>query len=169
MAPPPPLCQTCSVGDSTITHRGNAYGVGQGEDHYGVWDLRAGGDPVARYEMTPEGWIQAWSRYQELERRFGTPRWRAAGVGWILLHLLIALAIWFLVTSVTLVAVGERPESIIHPGVVGAFVGLIPGVTGWFLFVYLPRSLGIRWLALLTGYALQVGLIIVTSLPWETF
>lgn len=155
--------------DSRISHRGNVYGVGQGEDHYGVWDLRAGGDPVARYEMTPEGWIQAWSRYQELERLW-TPGWRSPGVGWILLHLLIALAIWFLVTSVTLVAVEgvDRPEPS-DAAAIAALVGLIPGVAGWFLFVYLSRSLGIRWLALLAGSAIQVGVITIASLAWGTF
>jgi hypothetical protein len=62
--PPPP-------GESvTITHRGNAYGVGYGETFYGVWSLR-GGAPLQRFEWSDAGWQQAWARFQQLEAQGG--------------------------------------------------------------------------------------------------
>jgi hypothetical protein len=62
--PPPP------GGRVTITHRGNAHGVGYGENFYGVWSL-GGGAPIQRFERTDAGWQMAWAYFQQLEAQSG--------------------------------------------------------------------------------------------------
>jgi len=162
------------VDDARITNRGSAYGVGADTDHYGVWDLRAGGDPVARFPRTDEGWLEAWARFEELEARFGTAGWRSGGVGWILLHIVIGLGIGlvavFLATALAFAAgrdtegASEGAELAVGSAVMGMFAF---SLGGWLLFVYLRRSVGVRlaWflgpavvaLAALTG--VMIGLL----------
>jgi hypothetical protein len=52
----------------TISHRGNSYAIGSGQDFYGIWFAAAPGrQPVEWWPQTPEGWQDAWSRFTSLE------------------------------------------------------------------------------------------------------
>jgi zinc-ribbon domain len=139
-----------------LTHRGTAYGIGYGPTFYGVWDLRVGGSPAATFDRTPIGWEAAWRRYQELETKGGVRSWRQARPGWILLHILIAAAIWFLqviLVGVILVAANRDTERFSRdpdPAIGGAaLLTIITSLAGWILFVYLRARIGVRWAVLL--------------------
>ena len=160
------ICHTPHVDDPRITHRGNAYGVGRDEGYYGVWDLRAGGEPVASYEPTPDGWAAAWERYRELEERFGAQRWRSMGPWWVLLHLLIGLVLWFLMGVLAIGILAALGRDIDEPtGTTGlGFLGaLLPVVVGWYLFVYLPASRKMRWLVLGLTVLVGTGIVLITG------
>lgn len=160
------ICHTPHVNDPRISERGNAYGVGRDESRYGVWDLRAGGDPVASYDLTPEGWVAAWDRYRELEERFGVPRWRANGTGWIILHLLAGLILWFLVGVLGIGIVAALGRDIDEPTAttgLGFLGALLPVVVGWYLFVYLPTSKAVRRLVLLATVVVGTGIVVLTG------
>jgi hypothetical protein len=44
------------------------YVLGLGEGFYGVWDKEAGDEPLARFDVTDDGFSQAESRFGELKR-----------------------------------------------------------------------------------------------------
>jgi serine/threonine-protein kinase len=50
-----------------LDYRGQKYALGRTADSYGIWDLQAGGYPVQVFPLHDQGWLQGWSRYQELE------------------------------------------------------------------------------------------------------
>ena len=43
--------------------------LGASESFYGIWDKRGKGEPLARFPVTEEGFVQAESRFRELSRR----------------------------------------------------------------------------------------------------
>jgi hypothetical protein len=160
-------------GEYQISHRGTVYGVGYGPTFYGVWDLRVGGSPLAWFEKSPAGWESAWHRYQHLETGGGQPTWRKASVGWILLHLLIAAAIWFgqiLVLAMILGATGRAtnldnlPQA--NQEAIGVPVLLTMATTllGWYLFVYLKTSVAARAAALLIPLAGGFTVLVLVTL-----
>ena len=52
----------------TISHRGARYEIGRGKRYYGIWATGAlESDPVDRWPETPDGWVQAWTRFVTLE------------------------------------------------------------------------------------------------------
>jgi hypothetical protein len=160
----PAICHTPHVGDPRISHRGDAYGVGRDEGYYGVWDLRAGGEPVASYELTPEGWVAAWERYRELEGGFGVPRWRSTGPGWVLLHLLIGLAFWFLAAVLAVIVLEALGRDIDDETTGLAALGaLLPVLVGWYLFVYLPISKAVRGLVLVLTVLVGAGIVFLAG------
>jgi hypothetical protein len=59
------------VGVSALDFRGAGYGLGRTSTGYAIWDLRAGGQPILTFPLTPEAWQQAWQAYQQLEQRQG--------------------------------------------------------------------------------------------------
>lgn len=150
--------------EAHIAHRGNTYGIGRGPDHYGIWDLRAGGDPIHRFENTPEGWAQAWERFNELDSRYGSSGWRSAGIGWILLHFVVGLALWFITVAVgmgLLAALGRDIDRDPQGATIGGLVLAIPvAIAGWYLFVYLKQRVAVRvWI--LVGAILLGGLLVL--------
>jgi hypothetical protein len=53
----------------TISHRGARYEIGRGKRYYGIWVSGAPeSDPIDRWPETPDGWIQAWTRFTAIER-----------------------------------------------------------------------------------------------------
>jgi hypothetical protein len=44
------------------------YVLGLGEGYYGLWDKQAGDEPLARFDVTDDGFSQAESRFGELKR-----------------------------------------------------------------------------------------------------
>jgi len=161
----PTAAAPAQSGDYQVSQRGQRYGVGYGPTFYGVWDLNVGGAPVAWFDRTPEGWESAWGRFQQLESGGwtgggGLPSWRRAHVGWVLLHIVIAFAIWFgqlLVMGVVLSATGRVTQADFDSlpqetqdalgGVV--VLSLATSLLGWMLFVYLRKGLGARLAAML--------------------
>jgi len=149
-----------------ITQRGEIYGIGQGEDFYGIWDLRAEGAPVNRYPKTPEGWQGAWERWRELEGEFGRPPWRRPSLGMILLHTVIGLTFGFLSLALAGVVLGAAGREISDTdaqtqiGLVGLLQWILT-LTGWLLFVYLKARPPARWIIFLglflAGMAVTVG------------
>jgi hypothetical protein len=145
--PAPPVWHDPS--EMELTHRGEVFGAGYGADFYGVWDLRAAGEPIARFDRTPIGWEAAWRRFQELEWEQAVPAWRRPGVGWILLHILVGLvALAFaqgFVIGIVLAAAGRSLDEL-APRTEGALTLMaFTGLIAWLLFVYLKRSARVRW------------------------
>jgi hypothetical protein len=62
----------------TITHRGQAHGIGYADAFYGVWSLR-GGAPLQRFERTDAGWQMAWAYFQQLEAQAGESKRKPFG------------------------------------------------------------------------------------------
>lgn len=148
-----------------ITQRGEIYGIGQGDDFYGIWDLRAEGAPVNRYPKTPEGWQGAWERWRELEGGHGRPGWRATSAGMVLLHMLIGLVIGIaasIFAGVILGAAGRDLEGVDSDG--QAQLGLVAilqwilTLAAWMLFVYLPTRAAVRWVSFLALLFAAIGL-----------
>jgi hypothetical protein len=50
-----------------LDYEGQRFGLGRTHDHYALWDLRAGGAPIAIFPLEAEAWQGAWDTYQELE------------------------------------------------------------------------------------------------------
>jgi hypothetical protein len=158
MVPPPPSDLT----RYEIAHRGTLYFVGFGAGYFGVWHL-AGGPPVATFPRDQAGWEAAWHAFRELEQRDVVPAWRRPTGGWIFLHLVIGLAIWFalLVVEIAVLDVAGRDiETMTDATGYGATVLLPASVAGWMLFVYLG-SRRARWLCLIgllgVGFALALA------------
>jgi hypothetical protein len=38
---------------------GRRYGLGSTADAYGIWDVQAPGEPVHRFHLTDQGWLEA--------------------------------------------------------------------------------------------------------------
>lgn len=147
--------------EAEIVRRGNTYGVGRGPGYYGVWDLRVGGEALFRFPETTEGWLGAWERFQDLDERMGTRGWRSEGLGWILLHLLIGLVLWFPTFALGIgmaAAAGRDIEDPVGISIGGLFLALPFAIAGWYLFVYLKRRAAIRvWI--LVGSILAGGVV----------
>lgn len=69
------VCRFCGrpvpMGAKKISHRGRRYGVGPAEDSYGVWDLALGGPATRSFDKDEDGWVQAWSFFQQMDGRPG--------------------------------------------------------------------------------------------------
>jgi hypothetical protein len=87
---------------------------------------------------------------------YGERGWRTVAIGWVLLHLLIAVAIgvaqlfvsaFVMIASSPSADVSHANESVEGAGwaVLWAAVCLAAGGAGWFCFVYLRRSRAQRW------------------------
>jgi hypothetical protein len=51
-----------------VSHRGSRYEIGQGKRYYGIWVTGAPeSDPIDRWPETPDGWVQAWTRFVTIE------------------------------------------------------------------------------------------------------
>ena len=96
------------------------------------------------------------------------PPWRQGRPGWALLHVAIALGIAtvaFLV-SVILGMIGRTQTQMDNaddgPVAIGTFLVIGASIVGWFLFAYLDRSLGRRWVlfGLLVGGSCFVAAIL---------
>jgi hypothetical protein len=53
-----------------LHYTGSRYAIGQGQDHYGIWDLIARGGSVERFAMSAKGWSAAWAAYTSLEKGY---------------------------------------------------------------------------------------------------
>lgn len=65
-------------GGPVIDQPGWRYALGRAEDRYWIWDLETR-SAVQSFPMTDEGWREAWTRFQELDRPFAfvpTAQWR---------------------------------------------------------------------------------------------
>lgn len=155
--PPPPEGRA----EATITHRGRVYGIGFDDDSFAVWPL-AGGGPLHRSPRTEAGWREAWARFQALDRRDAIPGWRRPVAGWILVHVALALVLWFSVIVLdvlVLSAAGHGVDEVTDTTSAGLLIALPMAIGGWVSFVYLKRR-ALRWsvLAALLGGALVVAL-----------
>jgi hypothetical protein len=56
-------------GAAVMDYPGGRFGLGRAEGQYYIWDLEARA-AVANYPETGEGWRDAWTRFQELERPY---------------------------------------------------------------------------------------------------
>src|SRR5919106_1690872 len=66
----PPLAQQAQQPTGPIMdHPGARHGLGRAEGGYFIWDLEAR-MAVESFPETPEGWRDAWLRFQELERPY---------------------------------------------------------------------------------------------------
>lgn len=94
----------------------------------------------------------------------GTPRWRRAGAGWLLVHVLFGLGVLGLgqivlagLALLELRPAGVEPsftDRLVSWGTLGAAIVLT--FVGWLLFVYLRRSGGARW-------GLLLGLLVLAA------
>ena len=168
-APTPPVSH--EPGEVELTHRGHAFGAGYGADFYGVWDLRVAGEPVARFERTPIGWEAAWRKFQELELGQAVPAWRRAGVGWIILHILIGfVALGFVQAFVIggfLVAFGRVTDPLEPRTSAAITLAAFTGLVAWLLFVYMNRTSRFRLVTflatLLGGFAIALVVSLVAQ------
>ena len=67
------ICRHCGrtlpLGYEEISQVGTRFALGSLRDgRYGAWDMQRGGDPVATYAGTPDGWAKAWQDYQKVEK-----------------------------------------------------------------------------------------------------
>ena len=65
-------------GGPVIDQPGWRYALGRAEDRYWIWDMEAR-TAVESFPQTDEGWRDAWTRFQELDRPFAfvpTAQWR---------------------------------------------------------------------------------------------
>lgn len=51
----------------TLTHMGDRYGLGSGNDFLGIWDAQVPGGPVRRFPRTDAGWQEAWAVFTGME------------------------------------------------------------------------------------------------------
>ena len=135
--------------DTALTHLGAFFGLGYGPDHYAVWDLRAAGEPVARFDPTPIGWEAAWRRFHDLEETHRIPAWRRPTIGWILGHVYIGLVVLGFAQSFLLgfilAAAGRDVDGFTSPVSWGPALVALSGVGAWLLFVFLRTSTATRW------------------------
>lgn len=56
-------------GAMRFSHSGYRYVLGYGADFFGIWERERPGGPTERFPRTDQGWVQAWSRFREIEPR----------------------------------------------------------------------------------------------------
>jgi hypothetical protein len=59
--------QSPLLGAQHVDFRGARHALGRTVDAYAIWDLGSGGNPIQTFQLTQDGWGEAWSRYQQLE------------------------------------------------------------------------------------------------------
>lgn len=52
----------------TLDYPGRRFGLGRTEDAYAIWDLTSSTPPLSEFQLTTEGWDDAWFRFQQLEK-----------------------------------------------------------------------------------------------------
>ncbi len=155
--PPPPGAES----PIQLTQRGHVYGLGFGPDYFGIWRLE-GGPPVETFERSQAGWDTAWRRFRSLELRDHVPVWRHPRAGWILLHVVLGVALWFgvlVIEGMVLTAAGRETDELTNASEGGAAFALPLSIAAWMLFVFLG-SRRARWSSLLAclGTALAVAI-----------
>lgn len=56
------------LGASSLSHRGERFGIGTKEDRWAIWNLDRGGIALSEFPKTDEGWAHAWARFQSFEQ-----------------------------------------------------------------------------------------------------
>lgn len=78
------VCRYCgrAVADRAVNvpYRGQRAGLGTTSTSYAVWDLTAGGSPLAEFPRTPEGWQRAWSHFKAMDPQGASPHQTGMGV-----------------------------------------------------------------------------------------
>jgi hypothetical protein len=144
-----------------VTYRGRVYALGFDAASFAIWSLN-GGEPIARFDRTEEGWRRAWIRFQQLDRAEGAA-WRRRTAPWILMNVCLSVALWFLVVVVEGIALwlaSRDVEELTTMSGVGVFVALPLSIAGWMLFAYASSAASRRLaLLILIGGAFVVAVI----------
>ncbi len=67
------ICRYCTrpvlTGAKKVVYLGPTYALGRTDsEHWGIWNMITGGDPVEKFGGTNEAWGAAWKRYQVLNK-----------------------------------------------------------------------------------------------------
>lgn len=141
--PPPPS----ALPTPHVTHRGELYMLGFVPGAFAIWRFE-GAPPIETFEWTSTGWERAWRRFQELERDEVVPAWRRPRAGWILLHIVIGIVLWFVVLFVEGMVLGATDRDldvVTDTAGTGMVVALPLSVSAWILFVYLRSRRAGSW------------------------